>query len=64
MYSPSTLAPILLAQGLEWDVAATGHCPGSPGLSRGSQWRELLKRTSLDFGTSDGLYLQVLIMLP
>lgn len=60
MYIPSTLAPILLAEGLEQDVAATGHCPGSPGPSRLSQWRELLRRTSLDFGTSNVLYLQVL----
>lgn len=63
MYTPSTLAPILLAEGLERDVPATGHCPGCPGLSRVSQWRELLKRTSLDFGTSNVLYLQLLITL-
>lgn len=58
MYTPSTLA-----KGLERDVAATGYCPGSPGPSRVSQWRELLRRTRLDFGASDVLSLQVLITL-
>lgn len=58
MYTPSTLA-----KGLERDVAATGYCSGSPGPSRVSQRRELLRRTRLDFGASNVLYLQVLTTL-